>query len=291
MNRRGVSLIELLVVLAVVAILFGLLLSAVQRVRAAADRIKCGSNLRQITLAAHMYHDTADGFPAGVETRGPSHLSLGWHGRLLPFVEQQAIADESDRAFAQNPDAHTPPHDRVRGRVVPVYGCPSDPRTRVPWSVQAWVVGLHSYHGVVGLNRRSRDGILYIGSRVRMLDIRDGTSSTLLAGERPPNYNLHFGWWYTGLGQDGTGSLDMVMGVREQNVSVYLEDQACGPGPFPFAAGRTDDPCSAFHYWSPHPGGANFAFADGSVRFLAYPADAVLPALASRAGGEVTPAD
>ena len=60
----------------------------------------------------------------------------------------------------------------------------------------------------------------------------------------------------------------------------------CSKGPFHFVAGRADDLCSAFHFWSPHPGGANFAFCDGSVRFLSYSADPVMPALATRAGGE-----
>ena len=66
-----------------------------------------------------------------------------------------------------------------------------------------------------------------------------------------------------------------------------MSGSPCGPGRYPFApASGLDDPCGMFHFWSPHPGGANFVFADGSVRFLAYSADPVMPALASRAGGE-----
>jgi prepilin-type processing-associated H-X9-DG protein len=65
---------------------------------------------------------------------------------------------------------------------------------------------------------------------------------------------------------------------------------ACGPGEYPFRpAGGTDDPCGVFHFWSLHPGGANFAFCDGSVRLLPYAAAGLLPALATRAGGEATP--
>ena len=60
----------------------------------------------------------------------------------------------------------------------------------------------------------------------------------------------------------------------------------CPPGPYHFVEGRFTEQCDLFHYWSPHPGGANFGFCDGSVRFLAYSADPILPALATRAGGE-----
>ena len=106
-------------------------------------------------------------------------------------------------------------------------------------------------------------------------------------GERPPSADLRFGWHYASVGQDGAGSLDSVIGVRDPNVASESEYRPCGIGPFSFNAGRADDSCSVFHYWSLHPGGANFAFADGSVRFLSYSADSILPALATRAGGEV----
>lgn len=122
---------------------------------------------------------------------------------------------------------------------------------------------------------------------MRFTDITDGTSNTLLVGERPPSKDLWYGWWYAGFGAGGNGTADMVLGVRE-NIppgDAFIPD--CGGLPARFAPGRIDNMCDAFHYWSLHSGGANFLFADGSVRFLAYSADAVLPALATRAGGEV----
>jgi len=76
----------------------------------------------------------------------------------------------------------------------------------------------------------------------------------------------------------------MNLGVRERNFSPDYE--ACPPGPYTFVRGDLKNPCDTFHYWSLHPGGANFAFADGSVRFLSYSAHAILPALSTRAGGE-----
>ena len=125
------------------------------------------------------------------------------------------------------------------------------------------------------------------GQITRMSSITDGTSHTLLVGERPPSADLQFGWWYAGIGQRFTGSADHVLGVREPNLQPVMVGSACGPGNYPYTSALGfDDPCEMFHFWSPHPGGANFALADGSVRFLRYAADPILPALASRAGGE-----
>ena len=131
------------------------------------------------------------------------------------------------------------------------------------------------------------DGVLYQDSRVSLLDVTDGTTSTLLLGERPPSADFQFGWWYAGIGQRFTGSCDMVLSVREPNLQPIVSGSKCGPGQYPFrAASGFDDPCGMFHFWSPHPGGANFAFCDGSVRFLAYSADPIMPGLATRSGGE-----
>jgi prepilin-type processing-associated H-X9-DG protein len=126
---------------------------------------------------------------------------------------------------------------------------------------------------------------LFRNSVVRLSDVSDGTSHTLAAGERPPSPDSQFGWWYGGGGQAGTGSLDSVLGVRELNVAVQVA-AGCGRGPFAFAPGKVDGPCDIFHYWSLHAGGANFLMCDGSVRFLSYDSDSLLPALATRARGD-----
>lgn len=148
-------------------------------------------------------------------------------------------------------------------------------------------VSLLSYLGNSGTASGRNDGVFFRRSGVNLVHISDGTSNTLLIGERPPSADVRYGWFYAGVGQDGSGSLDSVIGARKVNRSIYPQYRACGPGPFQFKAGRVDAVCDAFHYWSLYPNGANFAFADGSVRFLAYSADSVLPALATRAGGEV----
>jgi prepilin-type processing-associated H-X9-DG protein len=123
-------------------------------------------------------------------------------------------------------------------------------------------------------------------SKVRFADVTDGLSNTLLLGERPPSFDLVFGWWYAGTGQDWNGSAEMILGVREPNYGLRPDYPACPKKTYEFGPGRFAEPCDVYHYWSPHPGGAMFAAVDGSVRFMRYDANAVMPKLATRAGGE-----
>jgi prepilin-type processing-associated H-X9-DG protein len=146
-------------------------------------------------------------------------------------------------------------------------------------------VALTSYVGVLGTNFRNPDGVLFLDSQVRIADIGDGTSHTIMAGERPPSADFWYGWWYAGVGQWGTGSADMFLGAREINAGWFFLT-GCAAGPFHFGPGRPDEQCDTLHFWSLHSGGGNFLLADGSVRFLSYEADEILPALASRSGGE-----
>jgi prepilin-type processing-associated H-X9-DG protein len=146
-------------------------------------------------------------------------------------------------------------------------------------------VALTSYVGIYGLDVDQPNGVLVYGRSVTAHEISDGLSQTLLAGERPPSADMWYGWWYSSWGQRGRGNCDMLLGVREINVGGAFTEN-CPRGPDHFRPGRIDEQCDLFHYWSLHPGGANFAFCDGSVRFLSYSADPVMPALATRAGGE-----
>ncbi|HEY1186180.1 MAG TPA: DUF1559 domain-containing protein [Gemmata sp.] len=294
-SPRGFTLIELLVVLGIISVLMGLLLSAVQKVRAAAARTQCQNTAKQLGLALHLYHDVHNGLPPGHRSLShPDRMPFsGWTVSVLPHLERAALAAQSESAFRANPNPFNPPHPSLR-TVVPAFLCPTDARTLTAQTAQRTnnVVAFTAYLGVAGLDSITRNGVLYQDSAIRLSDVTDGTSNTLLLGERPPSADFQFGWWYAGAGQQLTGSADLVLGVREPNAQPIVAGSACGPGRYPFGpASGFDDPCGMFHFWSPHVGGANFVFADGSVRFLSYSADAVLPGLASRAGGEAVALD
>lgn len=287
--RRGTTLIELLVVIAILAIAIGLLVPAVQKVRTAADRLRCASNLRQIGIALHNYHDTLGSLPHGVtaQRRGEPYPRMTWLTRLLPHVEQDALWRATLAAYAYQTWPYADPPHVAFGTPMRLYACPADGRTLDPQAThRGFQAALTSYVGVLGTAYDSREGCLYLGSRVRLTDIIDGTSNTILVGERPPSPDFWYGWWYAGYGQAGTGSIDMLLGARERNFGGGYVGQ-CPPGPYHFQPGRITDQCDVFHFWSLHSGGAHFLFADGSVHFLPYAADGVLPALATRAGGEV----
>src|SRR5262249_27312455 len=140
-------------------------------------------------------------------------------------------------------------------------------------------VAFTSYLGVEGQNAGVVDGLLYMDSKHRLADATDGTSNTLLVGERPPNADLTLRWRAAGWGQRKNGDAEMLLGARTRCYNRYLRQ--CPEGPYHFTPGRLDNVCDTFHFWSPHAGGAHFLFADGSVRFLRYDADPILPALAT----------
>jgi prepilin-type processing-associated H-X9-DG protein len=286
----------LVIVLAILGVLFALTASAVATGRERALRLQCQANLHNLGLALWNYQTIAGAFPPALSSKAPPRY-LSWMARLLPYAEQDPLWREALGAVRANPwPWANPPHPT--DRVVQLFTCPDDPRTTAP-VVPADIrvepgpgggtdvrlpVALTSYLGVSGTDLRSRDGILFPDSRVRPTDVRDGLSHTLLVGERPASADLAYGWWYAAPGQALSGSADIVLGVREQNI---VRPGECPPGPYTFGPGRLDGPCDMFHFWSLHPGGANFLMADGSVRFLTYSAAGTLPALASRAGGEI----
>jgi prepilin-type processing-associated H-X9-DG protein len=282
------TLLELLVVIALTGLLLGLTLTAIQKVRSAADRTRCQNNLRQVGLALHHYHDNVGKLPPGVTGDQPSAKQpfLSWCARLLPYLEEESFWRQIVSAFEADRDfLHDPPHTAL-STPMPHFACPSDRRAR-----DALRVGLSgvkraftSYVGVAGQSAFKKDGVLFVDSAITFSDIPDGTSNTLAAGERPPSKDLILGWWYAGWGQDKEGDGDMLLGVRAWNNSTY--GRGCPEGPYDFKPGDFNNQCDAFHFWSPHSGGANFLIADGSVRFIRYSANPIMPALASRAGGE-----
>ncbi len=290
-RRRAFTLIELLVVIGIIAVLIALVVPAVQRVRAAAARAQCANNLKQIGLAMHQFHDVHKSFPAGMRYRSRKYpyRHMSWLTQLLPHIDQGPLWLTTQQAYkiSLSPFNNTP-HVGL-ATVIPVFGCPADSRVNQPQFAprDKIQVAFTSYLGVSGKDLTTRDGILFRDSHVSMADITDGASNTLLAGERPPSTDFQFGWWYAAAGQRSTGSGDMLLGVYEKNVQP-VTGGSCAPGSYPFAPGNIANQCAMFHFWSLHEGGAHFLYADGSVHFLSYSAAPMMPALASRAGADVT---
>lgn len=282
-KRFAFTLIELFVCIGILSLLLALLLPAIQRVRAASDRALCMTNLHQIGVALHSYHNDYHTFPPGCSFRNgkdPQQF-MSWCTRLLPYIEQDTLWSKTVSAFGQAPFFETvPPHVGL-GTIIKMYHCPSDERESAEFP--GLKVALLSYLGVEGTDLIQQNGVLYLDSKIRIGEITDGTSNTLIVGERPPSSDMRFGWWYAGWGQQQTGSMDMVLGVAEINIGL----PTCSPGPERFRRGSLTNQCDSLHFWSLHNGGGFFLFADGSVHFLKYEIDAkIMNSLSTRRGGE-----
>lgn len=295
-SRRGFSVIELFVVIGIIGLLLSLMLPAIQRVRESAARVGCSSNLHQIGLACHSFESSEGTLPPSAK-----HLDVGrgavasrmallqWPVLLLPYIEQGNLWQQTLEAYRIEwlYNFNDPPHVGL-STVVRLYTCPTDSRLRSPLSDdQGYRAAYWSYMGVSG--GKGPDGVFYYGPKgVKLAEIRDGTSQTLLVGERTPPGRLHVGAWYSPVLADNSWIYDEYWHGRAASMTVYREASVsyC-QGPFQFGPGREDNPCDSNHFWSYHPGGAHFVFADGHVQFLRYSAAPIMPALGSRAGGEV----
>ncbi|MDY3558268.1 DUF1559 domain-containing protein [Gemmata sp. JC673] len=304
-RRPGFGLLELLVVVSICALLLGLLLPAVQKVRAAAARTSCQSNLRQVVIAAHNYESTTGQLPPAFRSKGAGVAApyLQWPLLIASYLELDANKRMADEDFGRSSDPFQPSAHRGAALPLKPFMCPADPRVTVPWDVtfryslarpyavqMTQRLALNSYLGCAGGSAKQRDGVMVSEGGVTLVGIADGTSNTLAFGERPPPTNMLHGWLYVGWGVGGFGALDSVVGVSDLNpFKKGFPEFACGPGPFRYQQPNLNaqPDCAVLQFWSLHDGGANFAFADGSVRFLSYSANNVLPALATRAGGEV----
>jgi len=311
-GRRGFTLIELLVVITIIAVLVGLLLPAVQAGREAAARVQCQNNLKQLACAAQLHHDARGRFPTGarLSVYVGSRPTLGTNVwvELLPFIEQDNLYRRWDLADNRNNVAGG--RDATQARVIKILLCPSDPLPETvmlvttgrlpPWAYGYY--GMSSYGGNAGTRsvplgdppafpRLSRDGIFFIGSSIRVADLTDGTSTTLLFGERyhrDPEYDRRNPVFMPGTSLlPGLGKWSY---VANGGASVHVSLSTPVPinyrmPPWGDISAGEDRACA---FGSGHPGGANFAFADGSVRFLREGTSLpTLRALSTRAGGEV----
>jgi prepilin-type processing-associated H-X9-DG protein/prepilin-type N-terminal cleavage/methylation domain-containing protein len=307
----GYTLIELLVVVGIIAVLISLLLPAVQRVREAANRIMCANNLKQLGLALHEYHGSHGGFPPGavgpIGPAFPQYLKLKHHGLgsyLLPYLEQEALY----RSYRWDASWFDPPNQPAVKRQLKIWQCPSAPANRTqdgslptvappigePFNgtaacgdyaamnaVDAGLVGAGVIDPPGGPRNEEGgyEGIFPINHPRSLGDILDGTSNTILLAECAGRPQLWQGRrevanaWLTG-GPWASRNLLWCRGATADGKAFF---GTC-------AVNCTNDR----EVYSFHPGGANVAFADGSVRFLS--ADIgirVFARLVTRAGGEV----
>ncbi len=139
-----------------------------------------------------------------------------------------------------------------------------------------------------------------IKRKINFASITDGSSQTLMVGERPPSVDLFWGWWFSGAGFDGSGVGDISLGAREVAYASFITGNITSstgtPIPCPltkvgFQPGTLNDTCDQVHFWSWHPGGANWLWGDGSAKFFSYTMDEILPQLCTRNGGEAVNID
>lgn len=292
--RRGLgaTLIELLVVVGLLGILMGLFLPAVQQMRAAASRAECSNKMKQLGVALHNFHSAFRRFPPSTSTQPPnSHpdASLSWMGLILPYIGETPMWLQAERACRSGArPTLNPPHVGYASPLVS-YVCSDDSRLVAPLRTPSGdTAAFASYIGISGSFRglSPLPGVLGNTPGIGITSITDGTSQTIMVGERPPPSSLQAGRWYTGrIRLERFAGPDEVIRIPLPKNASDLECALAGSA---FGPGRLDNPCDRNHLWSLHPGGANFLFADGAVRFISYSQSDIIPALATYRNGEVT---
>jgi prepilin-type N-terminal cleavage/methylation domain-containing protein len=252
------------------------------------------------------YATTATGAVSSYPLEGPCY---SWAFYIFPYMEQTNIYQQMDPTKLSGawPWWYMMTDGKALvGTVLPAFMCPSDPNASSPWvdpGNAAYKAAVSSYLGVIGthtfkvaptstfpdprggnfLNRIGQDGMLYVNSKTNFRDCTDGTSNTLMVGERCVPDGKEYGWIVAAWGADGYG-----FGVGDCLLGMEERVSGLGAAPSYYRPGKKTVFADIYHYWSNHAVGAQFGMVDGSVQFLNYNVDkTVVYGLASRGGNEV----
>jgi type II secretory pathway pseudopilin PulG len=294
-----------LVVIAIIAVLIALLLPAVQKVREAANRTKCSNNLKQLSLACHIYHDTTKLFPPGslVLPNGPTWQNLGWEANKGTWLVYTLPQMEQDNLYREIPNLFVPYFDSIGAAekagvlptTLPYLRCPSDTfALEKPYSNYVASIGpqcLGDQCGYTPFDQycnqpkwgwtespedsltsdagQARGMFSRLGARIAIRDVPDGTSNTLLLGEALPSQNGHMlvHTWYTVYGTQLAGTIIPINYPINENDTSWCGVNSGGP-----EHTLTNNNVS-WGFRSRHTGGAFFAFVDGSVHFISQSID------------------
>jgi prepilin-type N-terminal cleavage/methylation domain-containing protein/prepilin-type processing-associated H-X9-DG protein len=294
-HRVGFTLIELLVVIAIIGILIALLLPAVQKVREAANRIKCDNNLKQLALAMHNYHDAKGSLPFGARLyegdsyhgqEGSWYDDHGWYSSIGPYIEQDNWGKLIDFAASFS----DPVNEQARRTKLPLFACPSDEGlVENEWYSRTWArlrgnyvvnFGNTNYGQLRKMDPQTHQYVQFGGAPFtfrkgkRFGEITDGLSNTLMISECITILTTGDNWG--GPLSDFTTSLggQAFEGWHTPNSTDYDEEARVIPpksswNGIPDIQYATDTLLQSFAARSKHQGGVNAALCDGSVRFFA----------------------
>jgi len=295
--RRGFTLVELLVVIAIIGVLVALLLPAVQSAREAARRMQCSNNLRQISLAAHNFHDVEGRLPYNTQFQGgwdwayqQNQRSWSCLARILPYLEQGNLKEQlqilnTTNSATDNAGKTMGQNLSILATQIKAFYCPSDTAIQtkadnIRANLQGATITLANYKGVNGSNwcwgtfinngppstltmsgvadcdgLQRGNGVFFrldFLKKQRLANITDGTSNTFMFGEDIPSISAHCTWPYSN-GVGGTTAVPPNWNKKPNNGGLY--------DPY-------NDWPHLYSFRSRHPSGVQFAYVDGSVRFI-----------------------